>query len=49
LANVLDYIYRYFLWDSLVSLYYVKAFGVGFVVHGASCFGVYLFAYVSES
>ena len=49
LPNVLNYIYRYFLWDSLVSLYYVRDFGVGFVVHGASCFGVFLFAYVSES
>ncbi|CAG8513807.1 5221_t:CDS:2 [Paraglomus brasilianum] len=44
-GNVYAIACGYFLWDSLVSLYYVKAFGVGFVVHGASCFGVYLFAY----
>jgi len=44
-GNVYAIACGYFLWDSLVSLYYVKQFGVGFLVHGASCFGVYLFAY----
>ncbi|CAG8517460.1 8593_t:CDS:2 [Paraglomus occultum] len=44
-GNVYAIACGYFLWDSLVSLYYVRDFGVGFVVHGSVCFGVYLFAY----
>nr|CAG8472994.1 2534_t:CDS:2 [Entrophospora candida] len=44
-GNVYAFSCGYFLWDALISLYYVKDFGIGFVLHGACCFGVYLFAF----
>ncbi|GES96699.1 DUF887-domain-containing protein [Rhizophagus clarus] len=43
--NVYSIACGYFLWDALVSLYHVREFGIGFVLHGACCFGVFLFAY----
>ncbi|CAG8563599.1 12275_t:CDS:2, partial [Acaulospora morrowiae] len=44
-GNVYSVACGYFLWDALISLYHVKEFGVGFVLHGACCFGVFIFAY----
>lgn len=36
----------YFLWDSYVSLRYVKLFGVGFALHGIASLAVFLFGAV---
>jgi len=44
-GNVYSIACGYFLWDALVSLYHVREFGIGFVLHGTCCFGVFLFAY----
>ncbi|KAI8928230.1 TLC domain-containing protein [Entophlyctis helioformis] len=35
----------YFLWDTLVSLYYIQESGIGFVVHGLACFTVFTFSF----
>lgn len=44
-GNVYAIACGYFLWDAMVSLYHVKESGIGFVLHGTCCFGVFLFAY----
>jgi len=36
----------YFLWDSYVSLKYVKLFGVGFALHGLASLAVFSFGFV---
>ncbi|KAI8819611.1 DUF887-domain-containing protein [Fimicolochytrium jonesii] len=35
----------YFLWDSIVSVYYVKQFGVGFAVHGIACLCIFAMSF----
>lgn len=35
----------YFLWDALISTYYVRWFGIGFVVHGILSLQIFLFSY----
>ncbi|CAG8779002.1 13054_t:CDS:2, partial [Racocetra persica] len=44
-GNVYSIACGYFLWDALISLYYVKEFGFGFALHGICCFGVFIFAF----
>ncbi|KAL1925062.1 uncharacterized protein VTP21DRAFT_4716 [Calcarisporiella thermophila] len=44
-GNVYAFSCGYFLWDGIVSLMHVKENGVGFVIHGFSCFAVYLFSF----
>ena len=36
----------YFLWDSYVSIKYVKFFGMGFALHGVTSLAVFLFGFV---
>jgi hypothetical protein len=36
----------YFVWDSYVSLKYVKSFGVGFALHGLASLAVFSFGFV---
>lgn len=36
----------YFLWDSYVSLKYMRLFGVGFALHGLASLAVFLFGFV---
>lgn len=47
-ANVYSVACGYFAWDALTSLYNVRAFGIGFVLHGISCFMVFIFSLVSS-
>ncbi|RIB03284.1 DUF887 family protein [Gigaspora rosea] len=44
-GNVYSIACGYFLWDAILSLYYVKEFGFGFALHGISCFSVFIFAF----
>jgi hypothetical protein len=44
-GNVYSIACGYFLWDSLISWWYVKDYGVSFLVHGVSCLFVFLFAF----
>ena len=39
----------YFVWDTYVSLRYVRLFGVGFALHGIASLGVFLFGFVPFS
>ena len=36
----------YFVWDSYVSIRYVKLFGVGFALHGLASLAVFIFGFV---
>jgi hypothetical protein len=36
----------YFLWDSYITALTIRTNGVGFVIHGVSCFLVFLFSFV---
>lgn len=35
----------YFLWDAIISTYFVKWFGFGFVFHGIASLQIFLFSY----
>ncbi|KAL2913661.1 hypothetical protein HK105_206821 [Polyrhizophydium stewartii] len=35
----------YFLWDTVISIYYIKESGLGFVLHGVTCFFVFLLSF----
>lgn len=37
----------YFVWDTYVSVKYVKFFGIGFALHGITSLAVFLFGFVS--
>jgi len=38
----------YFVWDTYVSVKYVKYFGIGFALHGIVSLFVFLFGFVSS-
>jgi len=38
----------YFLWDTYVSVKYVKWFGIGFALHGIASLAVFSFGFVSS-
>ncbi|KAJ3277206.1 hypothetical protein HDV01_000258 [Terramyces sp. JEL0728] len=38
----------YFLWDTLISIYYIGETGIPFVFHGSACFCVFFLSYVSK-
>ncbi|CAG8808545.1 32926_t:CDS:2, partial [Gigaspora margarita] len=44
-GNVYSIACGYFLWDAILSFYYVKEFGFGFALHGLCCFSVFIFAF----
>ncbi|KAG5460367.1 MAG: TLC domain-containing protein, partial [Olpidium bornovanus] len=44
--NVYSVATGYFLWDAIVTLCRIKENGVGFFLHGAACFFVFIFAFV---
>ncbi|CAG8436110.1 759_t:CDS:2 [Ambispora gerdemannii] len=46
-GNVYAIACGYFFWDVFASLYQAREDEYAFVLHGACCFGVYIFAFVS--
>ncbi|KAJ1967610.1 hypothetical protein H4R35_006662 [Dimargaris xerosporica] len=44
-ANIAAISCGYFLWDSIVSLRYIRETGIGFAIHGLSALGVFLLSF----
>lgn len=39
---------RYFLWDTIIAIYFYKYQGISMVLHGMVSFSVFIFSFVSK-
>jgi hypothetical protein len=46
--SLVAYACGYFLWDTIISIYYIDVTGPPFVFHGFACFSVFFLSYVCQ-
>lgn len=47
-ASIRLYTNSYFLWDTIIAIYFYKYQGISMVLHGIVSFSVFIFSFVSK-